>query len=46
VSLSLNPSYEENRETRKNPSAATRAGTKKTALFDIVNREHVARMEP
>src|SRR5262245_10962681 len=29
----------EARETRKNPGAATRAGTKKTALFDIVNRE-------
>jgi hypothetical protein len=28
----------EAREMRKNPGAATRAGTKKTALFDIVNR--------
>src|SRR5262245_20464539 len=27
----------EARATRKNPGAATRAGTKKTALFDIVN---------
>jgi hypothetical protein len=39
VSLSLNPSYGEKRETRKNPGAAARAGTKKTALFDIVNRK-------
>src|SRR5262245_49278232 len=29
----------EARETRENPGAATRAGTKKTALFDIVNRK-------
>jgi hypothetical protein len=39
VSLSLNPSYGETSETRKNPGAATRAGTKKTALFDMVNRK-------
>src|SRR5262245_51386734 len=27
------------RKEKENPSAATRAGTKKTALFDIVNRK-------
>src|SRR5262245_26226227 len=33
----------EARETRTNPGAATRAGTKKTALFDIVNRKDAVR---
>ena len=40
VSLSLTPSYEEKRERRQRTRAQQRAaGTKKTALFDIVNRK-------
>jgi hypothetical protein len=44
ISLSLNPSYERHTRECENPGAATRSGTKKTALFDIVNRKRCGAM--